>query len=107
MNELIHSTAVQLAGRIAGGEVSAREVTQAHLDRIAEADPAVKAFLYVDGERAVAAADRIDAKRAAGEQLGPLAGVPLALKDIFTMRGAPTTCGSRILEGWMPPTTPP
>ena len=103
MNELIHSTAVQLAGRIAGGEVSAREVTQAHLDRIAEADPAVKAFLYVDGERAVAAADRIDAKRAAGEQLGPLAGVPLALKDIFTMRGAPTTCGSRILEGWMPP----
>ncbi|MGA1668811.1 MAG: Asp-tRNA(Asn)/Glu-tRNA(Gln) amidotransferase subunit GatA [Candidatus Nanopelagicales bacterium] len=88
---------------MAEGEVSAREVTQAHLDRIAEVDDRVHAFLYVDTADALAAADDIDARRARGDQLGPLAGVPLALKDILAMRGVPTTCGSRILEGWRPP----
>ncbi|MFZ9986473.1 MAG: Asp-tRNA(Asn)/Glu-tRNA(Gln) amidotransferase subunit GatA [Candidatus Nanopelagicales bacterium] len=88
---------------MAEGEVSAREVTQAHLDRIAEVDDRVHAFLYVDSADALAAADDIDARRARGDQLGPLAGVPLALKDILAMRGVPTTCGSRILEGWRPP----
>ena len=63
----------------------------------------MRAFLHVDGERALAAADAVDAKRAAGEPLGPLAGVPLAIKDIFCLTGAPTTAGSRILEGWHPP----
>ncbi|MFZ1411886.1 MAG: Asp-tRNA(Asn)/Glu-tRNA(Gln) amidotransferase subunit GatA [Micropruina sp.] len=101
--ELIHRTAVEVAAAIAGGEVSAREVTAAHLQRIADVEAEIKAFLYVDGDRALAAADAIDARRAAGETLGPLAGVPLALKDIFTLKGAPTTCGSRILEGWKPP----
>jgi aspartyl-tRNA(Asn)/glutamyl-tRNA(Gln) amidotransferase subunit A len=57
----------------------------------------------VDTDGALTAARRIDAQRAAGEQLGPLAGVPLALKDVLTQRGVPTTCGSRILEGWRPP----
>ena len=103
MSELLCAGAAELAGRIAIGEVSAREVTAAHLDQIAAVDDRIKAFLYVDGERALAAADAVDTQRAAGEKLGPLAGVPLAMKDIFTMKGAPTTCGSRILEGWVPP----
>jgi aspartyl-tRNA(Asn)/glutamyl-tRNA(Gln) amidotransferase subunit A len=101
--DLIRQSAATLASAMAEGEVSAREVTQAHLDRIAEVDDRVHAFLYVDSADALAAADDIDARRARGDQLGPLAGVPLALKDILAMRGVPTTCGSRILEGWRPP----
>ncbi len=101
--DLIRQSAATLASAMAEGEVSAREVTQAHLDRIAEVDERVHAFLYVDTADALAAADDIDARRARGDQLGPLAGVPLALKDILAMRGVPTTCGSRILEGWRPP----
>ena len=103
MTELLHSTAADLAGLIASGLASSREVTQAHLDRIDAVDGSVRAFLHVDGERALAAADAVDGKRAAGEPLGPLAGVPLAIKDIFCLTGAPTTAGSRILEGWHPP----
>ncbi len=103
MNDLLRADAADLAALIAAGEVSAREVTTAHLDQIAAVDDRVRAFLYVDTERALAAADAVDARRSAGDTLGPLAGVPLAMKDIFTMTGAPTTCGSRILEGWMPP----
>ena len=103
MSELLRAGAAELAGRIAAGEVSAREVTAAHLDQIGAVDSEVQAFLHLDGDRALAAADAVDARRAAGDALGPLAGVPLAMKDIFTMAGAPTTCGSRILEGWIPP----
>ena len=103
MSELLRSDAAGLAARIAAGEVSAREVTRAHLDQIEAVDTDVRAFLHVDADRALAAADAVDARRAAGEPLGPLAGVPLAMKDIFALTGAPTTCGSRILEGWVPP----
>ncbi|MFT4295899.1 MAG: Asp-tRNA(Asn)/Glu-tRNA(Gln) amidotransferase GatCAB subunit A, partial [Micropruina sp.] len=70
MSDLLPRSAADLAGLIAGGEVSAREVAQAHLDRIAAVDGAVKAFLHVDGERALAAADAVDAARAAGDELG-------------------------------------
>ncbi|MBI3687065.1 MAG: Asp-tRNA(Asn)/Glu-tRNA(Gln) amidotransferase subunit GatA [Actinobacteria bacterium] len=96
-------TAVELAGQIAAGQVSAAEVTQAHLDRIAAVDPALHAFLHVDADGALAAAKTVDERRAAGERLGPLAGVPLALKDVVVSKGLPTTCGSKILEGWVPP----
>jgi aspartyl-tRNA(Asn)/glutamyl-tRNA(Gln) amidotransferase subunit A len=96
-------TAAETAAAIAAGELSAVESTQAHLDRIAAVDDRVHAFLHVDTEGALAAAKAVDDKRAAGEQLGPLAGVPLALKDVMAMKGVPTTCGSRILEGWKPP----
>jgi aspartyl-tRNA(Asn)/glutamyl-tRNA(Gln) amidotransferase subunit A len=74
-------------------------VAQAHLDRIAAVDGAVHAFLHVDAEGALAQAARVDA----GELTGPLAGVPLALKDVIVTQGVPTTVGSRILEGWRPP----
>ncbi|MBM7786582.1 Asp-tRNA(Asn)/Glu-tRNA(Gln) amidotransferase subunit GatA [Tenggerimyces flavus] len=102
-NDLTRRTASELAGLIKNGEVSAVEVTEAHLDRIAKVDDKVHAFLHLDTEGALAAAKAVDAKRQAGDELGPLAGVPLALKDVFTMKNVPTTCGSRILEGWKPP----
>lgn len=103
MTELIKYTAAETAGAIAKGEVSAVEVAQAHLDRIGAVDKKVNAFLHVDTEGALAAAKAVDDKRAKGEELGPLAGVPLALKDVFTTKGIPTTCGSKMLEGWIPP----
>jgi aspartyl-tRNA(Asn)/glutamyl-tRNA(Gln) amidotransferase subunit A len=101
--DLIRQSAVVLAGAIAAGEVSAREVTQAHLDRIVAVDDRVHAFLQVTADEALHTADAVDAKRGSGEPLGRLAGVPLALKDVLAMRGVPTTCGSRILENWRPP----
>jgi aspartyl-tRNA(Asn)/glutamyl-tRNA(Gln) amidotransferase subunit A len=101
--DLTTMTATELARRIAAGEVSAVEVTQAHLDRIATTDERIHAFLHVDAEGALAAAERVDAARSAGEQLGPLAGVPVAVKDVLTTKGVPTTSGSKILEGWRPP----
>ena len=103
MSDLTRLTAAQIAATIASGDASAVEVTQAHLDRIDAVDSALHAFLHIDTAGALAAAAAVDAKRAAGDHLGPLAGVPLALKDVLTMKGVPTTCGSRILEGWRPP----
>jgi aspartyl-tRNA(Asn)/glutamyl-tRNA(Gln) amidotransferase subunit A len=101
--ELTQLTAIELGAAMATREVSAVDVTQVHLDRIAAVDAAVHAFLYVDADGALAAARAVDDRRVAGEDLGPLAGVPLALKDVFVTKGIPTTCGSRILEGWIPP----
>ncbi|GAA2213146.1 Asp-tRNA(Asn)/Glu-tRNA(Gln) amidotransferase subunit GatA [Nonomuraea monospora] len=88
---------------IAAGEVSAEEVAAAHLDRMAEVEPKVKAFLHVDREVTLEQARAVDARLRAGEKLGPLAGVPIAHKDIFTTRDMPTTAASKILEGWRPP----
>src|SRR3954451_23554184 len=99
MSDLTRLTAVETRAAIENRDVSAVEVTQAHLDRIAPVDDRVHAFLHVDTDGALAQAKRVDA----GEVTGPLAGVPLALKDVMTMEGVPTTCGSRILEGWRPP----
>ncbi|HSK55679.1 MAG TPA: Asp-tRNA(Asn)/Glu-tRNA(Gln) amidotransferase subunit GatA [Jiangellales bacterium] len=101
--DLTRLTAAETAETVRTGESSAVEVARAHLDRISAVDLALHAFLHVDTEGALAAARHVDEMRAAGDRLGPLAGVPLALKDVFTMTGAPTTCGSRILEGWHPP----
>lgn len=103
MSDLIKLTAAELGAKIAAGDVSAEEVTRAHLDRIAEVDGRVHAFLHVDDEGAVQAARAVDAKRAAGEKLGPLAGVPIAIKDVIATKGIPTTAASKILEGWRPP----
>jgi len=113
-SELIRLTAAQMADALARGEVSSVALTRAHLDRIAAVDgsrdadgvatgPGVHAFLHVSGEQALADAAAVDAARAAGEQLPPLAGVPIAVKDVMATQGLPTTCGSRILRGWVPP----
>ncbi|MFZ5849866.1 MAG: Asp-tRNA(Asn)/Glu-tRNA(Gln) amidotransferase subunit GatA [Actinomycetota bacterium] len=101
--DLTRLTAVEAGRLLAGGDVSAVDLAQAHLDRIAEVDGELHAFLHVDAEGALAAARAVDARRADGDPLGPLAGVPVAVKDVFTTEGVPTTCGSRILEGWRPP----
>src|SRR5262249_44989037 len=101
--DLATMSAAELAAAMAGGETCAVEVAQAHLDRIATVDRRLGAFLHLDPDGALAAAKTVDDQRAAGEPLGPLAGVPLALKDVIVTRGIPTTCGSKILEGWVPP----
>jgi aspartyl-tRNA(Asn)/glutamyl-tRNA(Gln) amidotransferase subunit A len=104
MTSLTRLTAAELAAGIHAGEVSAVEVAQAHLDRIAEVDGQVHAFLHVASEAALASAALVDEGLAAGTAPpSPLAGVPLALKDVFTTIDMPTTAGSRILEGWRPP----
>ncbi|MCZ4098373.1 Asp-tRNA(Asn)/Glu-tRNA(Gln) amidotransferase subunit GatA [Streptomyces sp. So13.3] len=103
MTDLTRLTAAETADVVATGKASAVEVAQAHLDRIGAVDEKVHAFLHVDTEGALDAARAVDERRAKGEKLGPLAGVPLALKDIFTTKGIPTTVGSKILDGWIPP----
>ncbi|MDF2492974.1 MAG: gatA 1, partial [Microbacterium sp.] len=100
--ELITLTAAQLADRLSSGDVSSVEATQAHLDRIAAVDGDVHAFLHVSDHALDVAAD-IDRRRAAGEQLGPVAGVPLAIKDVLVTTDMPSTSGSKILEGYMSP----
>ncbi|HEX2072661.1 MAG TPA: Asp-tRNA(Asn)/Glu-tRNA(Gln) amidotransferase subunit GatA [Geodermatophilus sp.] len=95
--------AAELSRRLAAGELSSTELTRAYLDRIATDDELIGAYLHVDPEAALAEAGRSDAARAAGTALGPLAGLPVALKDVFVTEGVPTTSGSRILEGWLPP----
>ena len=104
MTELTRLTAAELAEKIHSREVSSAEVTQAHLDRIAEVDDFVHAFLHVDIDGALRAARMVDETLARGDApVSAIAGVPLALKDVLTARGMPTTCGSRTLEGWIPP----
>ena len=103
MTELVELSAAAIAASIAAGQASAVEVAQAHLDRIADVDGEVLAFLHIDTEGALAAARAVDDRRRSGEPLGPLAGVPLAMKDVVVTQGLPTTSGSRILQGWIPP----
>ena len=99
MSDVTRMTAAQVAGLIASREVSAVEVATAHLDRIAAVDERVHAFLHVDREGALAAAKAVDD----GRVQGPLAGVPIAVKDVIATKGVPTTAASKILEGWRPP----
>ena len=102
--DLTRLDAATLAAEIAAGQVSSVEATQACLDQIAATDGEYHAFLHVAGEQALAAAAEVDSAVAAGDRLpSPLAGVPLALKDVFTTADMPTTCGSKILEGWTSP----
>jgi len=93
----------ELAGHVRDGRLSATEIAKATLARIERLDPAVHAFLRTSPEALLAQAARIDAKRARGEALGALAGVPIALKDALCTRGVETTAGSKILEGYVPP----
>ncbi|MCA5894776.1 Asp-tRNA(Asn)/Glu-tRNA(Gln) amidotransferase subunit GatA [Isoptericola sp. NEAU-Y5] len=103
MTDLTRLSAARLAETLAAGEASSVEATRAHLDRIAAVEGDVHAFLHVSSEDALATAADVDARRAAGEELHPLAGVPIAVKDVVVTQGMPSTAGSKILEGWIPP----
>ncbi|GAA5062589.1 Asp-tRNA(Asn)/Glu-tRNA(Gln) amidotransferase subunit GatA [Nocardia callitridis] len=104
MSELTALTAAELATKIHTREVTSVEVTRAHLDRIAQADGEYHAFLHVSADQALEAAAAVDSALESGQQpASPLAGVPLALKDVFTTTDMPTTCGSKMLEGWVAP----
>ncbi len=100
---LVRLGAAELAQMIAERRVTSVEVTQAFLDQISAVDEKVHAFLHVDAEGALAQAAAVDAALDAGQRLGPLAGVPIAVKDLYCTVDAPTTAGSRMLEGWRPP----
>lgn len=100
--DLTRLTAADLAAKLASREVSSVEATRAHLDRIAAVDGDVHAFLHVN-DRAVEVAETIDRRRAVGDALGELAGVPLAIKDVLVTTDMPSTSGSRILEGFLSP----
>src|SRR5262249_20868037 len=85
------------------GDISSEELTRSFLDAIRQRDPAVKAFLHVNEESALEQARNVDGKRKRSEPLGPLAGIPVAIKDVLCIQGQPTTCGSTILEKFVPP----
>jgi len=99
----IRSSATEMAEALARKEISAVELANQHYAQIVAVDKDVHAFLHLDKAGALAQAESIDKKRTAGEKLSPLAGVPLALKDVLVQKGVPTTCGSKMLEGWRPP----
>ncbi len=102
MTDLTRKSASELVELLATKQVSSVEVTQAHIDRTNAVDRAVHSYLHTSPESALATAAEIDRKRAAGESLHPLAGLPIAVKDNLTTTDAPTTAGSKILEGWVP-----
>ncbi|SEN22601.1 Asp-tRNA(Asn)/Glu-tRNA(Gln) amidotransferase subunit GatA [Cryobacterium luteum] len=103
MTYLTKLSAAALSDLLISREVSAVEATRAHLEHITAVDTDLHAFLHVAGDAALATAAQIDARRAAGEELNPLAGVPIAIKDVLATQDMPTTAGSKILEGWIPP----
>ncbi|WP_010534910.1 Asp-tRNA(Asn)/Glu-tRNA(Gln) amidotransferase subunit GatA [Brachybacterium squillarum] len=99
----ITASAAAQAAALRAGEITSAELTAAHLDRIDAVDGDLNAFLHVSRDEALATAADVDARRAAGEELHPLAGVPIAVKDVVVTEGMPTTAASTILEGWIPP----
>lgn len=103
LDPLVTKTALEMAEGLRAGEFTSEQLVQAHLGRIEQVDGVLHAFLQVDAEGALATAREVDAARAAGEELHPLAGVPIAVKDIACTQGLATTAGSRMLEHFVPP----
>ncbi len=100
---LLTRSAAELGRLMAAGELTSEELTRACLAQIEALNPRLNAFLAVDADAALAQARAVDARRAAGEEFGPLAGVPIGVKDNFCTTDFPTTCGSKMLDGWVPP----
>jgi len=99
--ETLSITAARTA--VAAGSITAASLAERHYDRIAAVDPSINSYLALSRERALTQATKIDADAKAGNPLGPLAGVPIGIKDVLTMRGAPATAGSLILKNYHPP----
>ncbi len=100
---IVDASASQLLSAMASGKLSAIDVARAFLDHIETHDSKIGAFLHVDRDGALKQAAVVDEKRRTGEPLGKLAGLPVAIKDVVCTRGLPTTCGSRILQRFLPP----
>ncbi|MBD8019451.1 Asp-tRNA(Asn)/Glu-tRNA(Gln) amidotransferase subunit GatA [Brevibacterium gallinarum] len=103
MADLTRLNALELAAGMRSGEYTSTEVTQAHLDRISAVEDTIGSFITVTADAALATAADVDRRRAAGETLHPLAGVPVAHKDLIVTEGVATTAASKMLEGWVPP----
>lgn len=101
--DIINLSAYEMAKKVRDGEISSREIVQAHLNRIEELDEDINAFITLNAEDALKRADEIDQKRKNGEKLGLLAGVPIAIKDNISTKGMRMTCGSKMLENYNPP----
>ena len=104
MTELTDLTLTEMQAGLQKGDFSSRELVQAALDRMSKLEPALHAFLYVAGEPALKQADEAD-KRRKQKDVIPLLGIPVAIKDVLTVEGLPCTCGSKILQGFVPPFT--
>jgi aspartyl-tRNA(Asn)/glutamyl-tRNA(Gln) amidotransferase subunit A len=100
---MIERTAVELSTLLSRGEITAEDLTGQFLQAIRQREPKVQAFLHVDEQAALAQARAVDEKRRRGLPLGPLAGVPVAVKDVLCTQGQPTTCGSKMLQNFVPP----
>lgn len=102
---LVRLSASELVGKLQKGEVSSVDLAQAYLESCERHEPTLKAFLHLDKQAILDAAAKVDARRKAGEKLGALAGLPIAIKDNLCQKGVPTTCASKILAGFKPPYT--
>ncbi|MCX7064594.1 MAG: amidase family protein, partial [Proteobacteria bacterium] len=102
MTDLHWLTLSEVCRRIKSGELTSKVVTEHALNRIRATDERYRAFVTVTADTALASAERLDTARANGQPLGPLHGVPIALKDLLWTRGVKTTCGTRVLKDWVP-----